>query len=138
VKFSGSVDTVFNSILNASIIYGKCTTRDHSISNITINEYCRQDSRSFKIKDYNYNFNVIKCDNKTGELEITYSVPFDNSKVILSMVDILGQEINLINDFSNEGEYKKVIDLNSFTSGVYILVYKNSGFTDAKKIYIGK
>jgi hypothetical protein len=72
------------------------------------------------------------------ETNIKFSVP-KQSKVILKIYDVLGQEvITLVNEYLAPGTYEKIFNASSFASGVYFYKLEAGEFNAVKKMVLIK
>jgi len=75
-----------------------------------------------------------------GKANISYTIPFDNTKVILSIYNTLGQCIRtLVNSTQNKGKHQVIWDGKSdsgeiLAGGVYFYILKADKFNDTKKM----
>jgi hypothetical protein len=70
--------------------------------------------------------------------DINYSIPF-NTKVVIKIYNILGQEISeLVNDFKTAGFYTVKFNANDLTSGIYFYKIQAGNYSEVKKMLLVK
>ncbi len=98
------------------------------ITNLDEEEFMPQDYKLFQ--NYPNPFNP--------ETTIRYWLPSDGL-VELKIYNILGQEvITLVNEYQKAGSYQKVLNLDRFSSGVYISSFRVNSFRSIKKMMLLK
>jgi photosystem II stability/assembly factor-like uncharacterized protein len=64
---------------------------------------------------------------------------FDNSNVVLKVIDVIGREIEtLVNESLNPGTYEVTFDGSRYSSGVYFYRLQAGSFTETKKMILLK
>ncbi len=69
---------------------------------------------------------------------ISYSIA-ENSKVKLSVFDILGKEVKiLVNEKQSAGNYEVIFNASDLPSGVYFYQLRTNNFAQTKKLFLLK
>lgn len=72
-----------------------------------------------------------------NEFTVAYRLPV-NSFVKITLTDIIGKTVAVINDEQNRGFHKNIISTGDYTPGIYFLTLQAGDYKEIQKVIVGK
>lgn len=133
----GSLKDVKGSNFEAVDIYSWMNLPDFNPNSAAVPD--KASSVSNTLKDKSITLLSQNYPNPVGDISvIEYDIP-ENSKVKLSIYDILGNEVlNLVDNYQLAGEYSVKFSAETLSNGIYVYVLKASGLRLSKRMIVIK
>lgn len=136
--FSFLGNTLISSIFAHDYI-DNCPNPIEEIATVQIDSICTDDIRLIDVSNLNRAIIKPKSNIVSNQLEVEYSVMFNNTFAKIYLMNYLGQiEKVFVEEIKSEGWHEDSYSLDNISSGMYNLIYESGNRRNSKKIIISK